>query len=210
MKYSVISVCKNSANAVKKTIKSVISQWLPIYCPRQWTLWILTVLRARHASIWGAVPILWTVGLPLEALAKVGSIYIMDATQAFPFVDSQLDYIYCEDFIEHFDQKDGLSIFSECYRVLKPGWVWRMSTPSFDHILTFFEMNARDAINFDHWQWGHKLLYTESYARKIMDRCGFHEVECCEFSKSRFGALRGIDSREQQKDWSLILDEFKP
>lgn len=140
----------------------------------------------------------------------IGKIFIMDASEKFPFRDNQFDLIYCEDFIEHFDQKDGLSIFAECFRTLKPGGIWRIATPDFNQVIHFFEMNHRDAIDFKHWGWGHKLLYAEQYARMVLGRCGFSPVVRCEFGESEHVDLKNIDTRKEQKDWSLILEAEKP
>jgi len=84
---------------------------------------------------WLNADLVQTDSVPLDTWEKLKDIFIMDATQTFPFEDEQFEYVYCEDFIEHFDQKDGMSISAECYRILKPGGVWRVSTPSFTKIL---------------------------------------------------------------------------
>ena len=147
---------------------------------------------------------------PPEAMKKLDRIFIMDVTQTFPFRDGQFEFIYCEDFMEHFDQKYGLSICAECFRTLKPGGAWRISTPDFDRIINCFELQSRNNINFNNWNFGHKLLYSESYARLILNRCGFKPIIRCQYGESEHAELRGIDTRIQQKDWSLILETTKP
>ena len=147
---------------------------------------------------------------PPEEMHKFDKIFIMDARQVFPFRDNQFDFIYCEDFMEHFDQKHGLGICAECFRTLKPGGAWRFSTPDFGRIITCFELQSRNAINFDHWEWGHKLLYCEDYARMILRRCGYNPIVRCQYGESEHPELRLIDTRSQQKDWSLIIEATKP
>ena len=140
----------------------------------------------------------------------ISRIYVMDATEAFPFRDGQFEYVYCEDFLEHFAQKDGMSICVECFRVLKPGGTWRMSTPSFDKVLKRLDTRSHSTLELACWDWGHKLLYTEQYARDVLEACGFAPVVRCEFGQSDHPSLQGIDTREEQEDINLILEATKP
>jgi len=159
---------------------------------------------------WLNADLIETDSVPPEAKKHLASIFIMDATKTFPFPDGPFSHIYCEDFLEHFDQKDGLSITAECFRVLKPGGVWRISTPSFDKILPRLDLTARERINLGHWNWGHKLLYTETYAATILRAAGFTPVTPCAYGASEECAFQGIDTREEQSDLNLILEATKP
>ena len=47
----------------------------------------------------------------------------------FPFNDNEFDYIFSEHMIEHKPYEVGSSSLKECYRVLKPRGVVRVSTP---------------------------------------------------------------------------------
>jgi len=134
---------------------------MPMGCAMQGETRLHLGCGANILEGWLNADLVSTDSVPPEALEKIGSIFIMDATQQFPFADHSFEYIYCEDFVEHFGQKEGLSIFAECFRVLRPGGVWRFSTPCFDCILPTLNLNSgRSAIEFGHWQWGHKLIYT--------------------------------------------------
>jgi len=160
---------------------------------------------------WLNADLVQTDSIPPQALKLVDSIFIMDATQRFPFTDASFEYIYCEDFVEHFSQRDGLSMFTECYRVLRPGGVWRFSTPCFDRILPGLKLAAgRDAVEFGHWGWGHKLLYTEAYARTVLEAIGFDAIKTCQFGESGHAVLVGIDTRVEQTYLNLILEASKP
>lgn len=150
-----------------------------------------------------------TRSIPPGAHEKIKNIFIMDATASFVFRDEQFDFIYCEDFIEHFDQLQGLCICTECYRVLKPGGVWRISTPDFDDILMYMRPRKRDDIEFKAWSWDHKLLYTKEYLKSVLENCGFSEVRFCAYGESAFDELKGIDTRIEQRDINLIVDAIK-
>jgi len=159
---------------------------------------------------WLNADLIATDSVPPGAWRSIRSIYVMDATDAFPFPDDKFEYIYCEDFLEHFDQKDGLSICAECFRVLRAGGIWRFSTPGFDQILPGLNLSDRQNINFGHWNWGHKLLYTKGYALSVLRAVGFDPVIECRFRESDHDELRNVDTREDQKDLNLILEATKP
>ncbi len=159
---------------------------------------------------WLNTDLLMTDSFHPEAHKRIPFIYMMDATVAFPFQGERFSYIYCEDFIEHFSQMDGLSIATECYWVLKPGGVWRISPPCFDKILSWLDLSAREKIDFGHWRWGHKLLYTEGYARSVLGAVGFGSITNHSFGESDYNVLRGIDTRDNQKHLNLIIEAVKP
>ena len=150
-----------------------------------------------------------TDSVPQELWERIPSIFIMDATETFPFPDNKFEFIYCEDFLEHFDQKDGLSIFAECFRVLKPNGVWRLSTPNFDWILSHLDFSTHESIDFGHWNWGHKLIYSEKYALSCLEAVGF-SVRKCKYAESEHKVLKEIDSRADQKYLNLIMEATKP
>lgn len=158
---------------------------------------------------WLNVDLVKTYSFPPEMQEIIPSIFIMDATKTFPFPDNKFEYVYCEDFLEHFEQKDGLSIFAECFRVLKPGGVWRLSTPNLDWILEHLDFRTREKIDFGHWNWGHKLIYSEIYARSCLEAVGF-SVKKCKFRESEHDVFVDIDSREDQEYLNLILEATKP
>jgi Glycosyl transferase family 2/Methyltransferase domain len=58
----------------------------------------------------------------------------LDFTLPFAFPDNVCDAIFCEHSIEHVDVDDVERMFAEVYRVLKPGGVLRVVTPSLDKI----------------------------------------------------------------------------
>lgn len=158
---------------------------------------------------WLNADLVTTDSVPPDTHEKISDIFIMDATTTFPFRDNQMNFIYCEDFIEHFSQKDGISLCAECYRILKQGGVWRISTPSFDKILRGMQPRERKAVDFRNWGWGHKLLYTEDYITFVLKQCGFRKIIKCSFRESWFEELKNIDTRVDQIDLNLIVDAIK-
>ena len=56
-----------------------------------------------------------------------------DIQGPFPIEGEVVDRILSEDCIEHIEEKFYEGIFSETYRVLKPGGVFRLSAPDYMH-----------------------------------------------------------------------------
>ena len=58
-------------------------------------------------------------------------IFIHNLTKKFPWEDNSIDAIYSSHALEHFTKEQGLFLFREAYRVLKPGSVIRFVLPDF-------------------------------------------------------------------------------
>jgi len=59
----------------------------------------------------------------------------LDLTSRQPFNDGSFKYGFCEDFLEHLTQAESITFLSECFRVLKPGGILRMSFPGLEGVL---------------------------------------------------------------------------
>lgn len=57
------------------------------------------------------------------------NVVYLNATEPFPFEAQMFDYVFSEHMIEHIPYKDGLTMVSEIFRVLKPGGMIRIATP---------------------------------------------------------------------------------
>ena len=158
---------------------------------------------------WLNADLLTTGSAPPGTWNRVEDIFIMDAAESFPFDDGRMRFVFCEDFIEHFSQLDGLGIIAECHRILAPGGVFRISTPGFDAILRRMQPRSRAGIEPGHWAWGHKLLYTEEYLSFVLGECGFGKIVRCRFGQSGHRELQRIDAREEQQDLNIIVEATK-
>lgn len=139
----------------------------------------------------------------------IEQIFIMDATKPFPFEDQQMNFMFCEDFLEHFNQVDGLGIIAECGRILKRGGVWRISTPSFDVRLPKLDLSEKKQIDTSHWEWGHKLIYGFDYLKSVLQQAGFTQVLTCKYGKSTYPELMNIECRAKQQKSNLIIEAVK-
>jgi predicted SAM-dependent methyltransferase len=134
-------------------------------------------------------------------LARVDDGYYLrhDSTQPYPFKDGCFLTVYSEHFIEHLTLEEGTAWFAEVRRVLRPGGLIRVSTPSLARYLTgyvdpddpfcdenrevlantrFFkdqEVPARRGwmVNTIFYRWGHRWIYDFGELEHALVEAGF-------------------------------------
>ena len=67
----------------------------------------------------------------------------LDITQPLPFPDNSLDIIFGEEVIEHIEYFQAVRFFAEARRVLKPGGVLKLTTPSWKAAAACFWRTVR-------------------------------------------------------------------
>jgi len=97
-------------------------------------------------------------------------IYV-DITKKLPLEDNSIDYIFCEEAIEHIDLNNRYSLLKECLRVLKKGGVLRVATPDLDWFATQLNQSVESChqINEIFYQHEHRYLYTKKSSQAF---CG--------------------------------------
>lgn len=117
----------------------------------------------------------------------------VDITKKLPFPDCSINAIFCEEAIEHIDLKLGLQLLRECFRILKPGGIIRLTTPD----LTYFanrvtqSLNCCDQINEVFYGHGHCYLYTQEALQFYCQEIGFTNLKMSFYqdSGSKLGYL---------------------
>ena len=149
--------------------------------------------------------------VPEELKDKV---YHVDLAGRHPFPDDQFEFAYCEDFIEHLDQKDMITFLFEARRCLKKGGVLRMSTPGLQEAMyRHYYGNEFEDLENEHYQcytrWGHRCLYTHDSLRAISLACGFSRYRERTFGVSTHPDLENIDTRSGQIELNIIAELTK-
>jgi len=62
-----------------------------------------------------------------------------DTRKPLTYSNNSIDFIFTEHMIEHLDEIDGFNFMSECFRILKPGGVLRISCPSIDGVIDVYQ-----------------------------------------------------------------------
>lgn len=130
---------------------------------------------------------------------------VLDVTREFPFSD--VDYIFCEHFIEHLRFDDGLRFLDGCWRSLTEGGVLRISTPNLDWVyLTHYSVEPGHSVdrvsntfmlNRAFYGWGHQFLYSREMMFEVLGAVRFRDVVECEYGVSDHAALQGLERHER-------------
>jgi predicted SAM-dependent methyltransferase len=156
----------------------------------------------------------------------------MDATQPFPIPDASFDIVYSEHMIEHVPYLAGRAMIRECHRILKPGGVLRISTPSLGFLLRImspdrsaFEQGylewtlvthvpeapiASNAffLNLFVRQWGHLFIYDRETLGFVMRKAGFADVKECRFNCSDHPDLVGLENEGRMPPGYVELESM--
>jgi predicted SAM-dependent methyltransferase len=141
-----------------------------------------------------------------------------DLRLPLPYADSSVDLIFNEHFIEHISREDGRKFLAECYRVLKPGGVLRVSTPDLRWLVAqyiggkldewtdvgWLPRTSCELINEGMRSWGHLYLYDLPELNLAMRSVGFVEITQVAHRESSVPGLGGLECRPWHQE--LIIE----
>lgn len=155
--------------------------------------------------------------LTVDLHPAVRGIVQLDATAGIPAPEKSFDYIYCEHMIEHVPFRGGVAMLLECNRILKPGGVVRIVTPSIGFLLgvispdrntlqeEYLEWSVRQFVpdapavtpafflnNFMR-NWGHTFIYDHATLRLALRMAGFDKITEPRIGQSQHAELRGLE-----------------
>lgn len=126
-------------------------------------------------------------------------IVFLDVREPFPLPDAAFDLVYSEHMLEHLTYADGQRCLRECLRVLRPGGLLRVATPSLERIAALYdggELQERyvrwaaatlepelkaplpgAVVNNFFRSWGHEFIYDPDTLRHALTEAGFVEIE---------------------------------
>jgi predicted SAM-dependent methyltransferase len=116
----------------------------------------------------------------------------IDVSKGLTCADNEVDIIFHSHLLEHFNREEGLTFLKECYRVLKPGGIIRISVPDAQlltakyldgTILEYRYVNigvekSHDDVEALHelLYANHKTLYDYTALQCILINAGFKEI----------------------------------
>jgi predicted SAM-dependent methyltransferase len=141
-------------------------------------------------------------------------IYV-DITKKLPFDNNSVDYIFCEEAIEHINLNDGIGLLKECLRILKEGGIIRIATPDLDWFASQLSQSveACNEINEIFYEHDHRYLYTKKTLRYFVEQAGFINLIQSSYkdNNSQLGYLDShADRFNHSPDISQYLEMQKP
>ncbi len=142
----------------------------------------------------------------------------IDAAKRFPIPDNSFDFVYSEHMIEHIPFSDGQNMLRECFRILRPGGVLRIATPSIGFLLrllssdrgalerAYTEWSVKNfvphapattpAFVFNHFVrgWGHQFIYDRETLINALTMAGFKQIIEYEAGQSSHPMLSNLES----------------
>jgi len=187
------------------------------HCVRRLT--IRRYLRSAPAPALqiGAGPIRLDGWLNSDLIA--GDIHL-DLERRLPLPDGCLAYVFGEHVIGTLSQRDGVALFAELHRVLRPRGVLRLTTPDLAKLIAIYRdenpmvppgayggflgeltgkshQTACQVLNDALRLWGARHTYDEEDLTRKLEAAGFDAVERVEPDESRHAALRGLERHRE-------------
>ena len=127
----------------------------------------------------------------------------LDATKRFPFADDTVDAISISHMLSNLTRDGAQRCLADCYRVLKPGGILRVSTLDLDAAVRDYDPSRPDVLMdllFDldtsnrakNRHWWH---YNEASLTALMQRSGFREAARRAFRQGECPDVEIADSR---------------
>ncbi|MBK4149912.1 methyltransferase domain-containing protein [Corynebacterium macginleyi] len=144
-------------------------------------------------------------------------IITIDATEPLPFPENSLEAVFCEHLIEHLPFTAGQTMIAEVFRVLRPGSIFRLSTPDLQRLRELL-VNDRDEVpekyvrvinstfgedlcgrdpaftlNSSFCDYGHIFLYTREVLQRAFETEGFNSLSWTMPFVSEHELLTGLE-----------------
>ncbi len=146
---------------------------------------------------------------------------LADLRNPLPFMGQSISFIFSEHFIEHLTYDEGLNFLAECYRVLKPEGVVRISTPSLDYLIECYERRKIWIFSDMGWTpqspckfinegmrlWGHLFVYDFEELVNSFQKTGFCKISSRDWRESKYKELENLERRPPHKE--IILEATK-
>lgn len=143
-----------------------------------------------------------------------------DLTCPLPYDDASVNFIFSEHFLEHITREEGLALLRECRRVLKPGGVFRVSTPDLRWLVAQYVSGKLDEWDDVGWvprgscqllnegmrSWGHQFVYDSSELLLILQEAGFTGIAVKPYRESAHAELAGLECRPWHQE--LIMEAY--
>lgn len=146
-----------------------------------------------------------------------------DLRAGFPAPEGSVALIHSEHVFEHLELQDGIQLFADCRRILRPDGVIRVAMPDLDRLIDAYHGDWQaqpwlqdpyyasidtptHMLNYALRAWGHRYVYSYAELEYRLRKAGFRAIRRCEFGHSELAALRGLETRLD----SVLIAEASP
>jgi predicted SAM-dependent methyltransferase len=152
-------------------------------------------------------------------------IFWHDVTRGLPYADNTVDKIYSSHMLEHMDRHAGERVIGECFRVLRPGGIFRLVVPDLVFHARRYLRRVTNAASVDRephddFLWNiygaylsprrkgayHRYMYDWPTLRLLLQEAGFHNLVYQSYQVSLDPELALLDNRPEE---SLHIDALK-
>jgi predicted SAM-dependent methyltransferase len=160
-----------------------------------------------------------------ELVEAKGHLFLpLDVREKLPWEDESVDLITAHHLLEHLTRKEGKAFLRECYRVLKPSGVIRVSTPGLKRLISkydifkieFYEENEgvrnsddSDEAFFRMLTDGHKTVYSEFSLPLYFRDIGFDDIRIMDYGISRSDIIMR-ETEDSFPSHSIYCEAEKP
>jgi predicted SAM-dependent methyltransferase len=144
-----------------------------------------------------------------------------DLTRPLPVPQGSISLIFAEHFIEHIRRDQAVHLVRECYRMLKPGGVLRVSTPDLKKLISEYLAQRTDEWRDVNWLpnspcqmvnegmrlWGHQFVYDEKELASVLREGGFTQLRTARWRESEHPELNGLECRPFHDE--IIMEAIK-
>jgi SAM-dependent methyltransferase len=137
----------------------------------------------------------------------------LNTSKRFPYADNSFAATFSSHMLEHLPPEQGRVCISECYRVLQPGGICRITIPDLDKIVASYSPYSADAwlhlfyFNGDEARFKnrHHWYYNSESLISLLQTVGFSEAYRCEHRRGRCPDVELLDNRPE----SLFVEAIK-
>lgn len=125
------------------------------------------------------------------------------------YKENSIEFIFSQHFIEHIKKPEALTLFTDCYKKLKPGGVMRIVVPDLDECIrrylendlnfggahSYAPKSKCDMLNDAFHEWGHQYMYNRDELIKVLSESGFRDFSFPDWKQSTHKELSDMDTR---------------
>ncbi len=128
--------------------------------------------------------------------------------QTLPFKDNSVEVIFSSHVLEHLFENAGEALLKECFRVLKPDGLIRVSVPDYDIALDQYLDLDKKPVKKPNGSYGHITKYNYEILNNKLKKAGFKQIVRSSYRGSSLPVLRG-SYFDNNPTFSLFLEAKK-